>query len=346
MDSRVDIILSILVISHNQRHLLSRCLDSILKQKLKVSYEIIVSDDRSSDGTWELIEEYTRKFPDIIRGVKCNSDECNPVNNSERCGWNKANAYKHAKGKFFVNIDADDYLKSDDIYQKQIDMLMANPDCSMCQQRVWQVNEGSPMESGNAWPSHPKLKEGVKLNAKEIMQNDLQGMNQTYMIRQNPDDNPAKKLGKWFNDTYITLYYLQFGKVIFIDRSDYVWVQYDSSISHSFDGDDRLVLYALLPYRHALMIPSLKELLVTRPNLPMVHLLKKSMLHKVSMQPNTIRFLAQFNGFIFDYYTGEQRGIIKRIRLFQILLLYKQIKFGKKTGEEPKKKLYNLLLGK
>ena len=93
------------MVSHNQGHLLSRCLDSILSQRLDVPYEIIVSDDRSTDGTWNLIHHYEQLYPTIVRGVHCNSDECNPSNRSERCGWNKANAYRHARGDFFFNID-------------------------------------------------------------------------------------------------------------------------------------------------------------------------------------------------------------------------------------------------
>ena len=46
-------VLSILLITHNQRELLQRCLDSVLAQELRVPFEIIVSDDRSTDGTRE-----------------------------------------------------------------------------------------------------------------------------------------------------------------------------------------------------------------------------------------------------------------------------------------------------
>jgi glycosyltransferase involved in cell wall biosynthesis len=50
-------VLSILVITHNQRDLLKRCLDSVLGQKLNVPFEVIVSDDRSDDGTAEFMAD-------------------------------------------------------------------------------------------------------------------------------------------------------------------------------------------------------------------------------------------------------------------------------------------------
>ena len=47
-------ILSIIVISHNQKEKLKRCLKSILSQSLPFEFEIIISDDNSNDGSWEV----------------------------------------------------------------------------------------------------------------------------------------------------------------------------------------------------------------------------------------------------------------------------------------------------
>lgn len=50
-------IISILIITHNQRYLLERCLDSVLNQKIDVPYEIIVSDDGADDGTKDYVQQ-------------------------------------------------------------------------------------------------------------------------------------------------------------------------------------------------------------------------------------------------------------------------------------------------
>ena len=337
--------LSVLVVSHNQCHLLSRCLDSVLSQRLDVPYEVIVSDDRSTDGTWELIEQYQRRYPDVVRGVKCNSDECDPINRSERCGWNKATAYRHARGEFFVNIDADDYLKSDDIYQLQLDALLANPDCSMCQQRIWQVREGAPLTSGYAWPKHPKLKEGVKLSPADLILRELRGLNPTYMIRRNPvGENPADLFGKLYDDTVITYYHLQFGKVIFIDRADYVWVQYGASISNSDHGSDRQLLYALLPWQHALLIPRFKSLFSSQYNRDLSNLLKQCIFKRVRIKEETVRYCAQFQGFIFQYFAHGQKGILPRLRIAHALLLYRKLRGAKRKKRSIADRLYHILI--
>ena len=91
-------VLSILIITHNQRDLLRRCFSSIIAQELSVPFEIVISDDRSGDGTDKLVRgfqlelEGKKRNLTCIKYVYCNSDECNPLTVSERCVWNKLTA--------------------------------------------------------------------------------------------------------------------------------------------------------------------------------------------------------------------------------------------------------------
>lgn len=340
----MSIALSILVISHNQREFISRCLDSILRQKLSVSYEVIVSDDRSTDGTWEIIEDYVRRYPGIVKGVHCNSDECNPINRSERCGWNKATAYRHSVGEYFVNIDADDYLKSDDIYQQQINALMAHPDCSMCQQRVWQVDENAPLDNGFAWPSDGWLTTGLILSPEQVIKDNLRGLNQTYMIRRNNQVDPTLIYGKLYDDSVITLHHLQYGNVIFVDRADYVWVQYKGSISNSVRGIEQQVESSLLPLFHALEIPKFEGLFLSKINIELYRLLKRSIFRNIKMSEEASRYWGQFNGFIFQYVSGQKTGMLTHIRLLFSFLIAKQIR-KRGASDRTKHILYRLLLG-
>ena len=316
----MELILSILVISHNQKELLRRCITSLLQQQISYPYEIIISDDRSTDGTWNLIEDFQKQYPQLICGYKCNSNECNPVNLSERCGWNKANAYRHSKGKYFVNIDADDYLRSDDIYQKQIDLLESHPDCSMCQQRVCQVKDGVSTEQGFYWPSAEGLTTGSILTPLDIILKGLRGLNQSYMIRRNPHLDVVSLYGKHFDDTIITLHHLQFGNVVFLDRADYVWVQYIKSINSSLKSMDREVVIGLLPIHHILFVPKFAGLFMKDGLRDLVHLWKLSP-KSSQLSEGTLKFLEQFDGFIFGYFSTSKHSICDQIRFLLVRVL-------------------------
>lgn len=311
-----------MVVSHNQKELLPRCLDSILGQKLDVPYEIIVSDDRSTDGTWDVIEQYVRHYPDIVKGIHCNSDECNPDNKSDRCGWNKATAYKHCCGEFFVNIDADDYLSGDDIYQLQIDQLRAHPECSMCQQLAWQLDDGKPHDTGFAWPESPWFTTGRVMNVDGVLKKDLLGVNTTYMIRRCGDENPAEKYGKYFNDTVITLYHMQFGPVVMLERAGYVWMQYNTSISNATYGKEGDVFYGMLSLQLASLLPQLRMSLLGRRDLRLYHLLQHCIKGKVMISDNLRDRYKHFDGFLFKYLLSDQRSLKGKVRILKALLIY------------------------
>lgn len=79
------------------------------------------------------------------------------------------------------------------------------------------------------------------------------------MTRRHPEDNMRELYGKYFDDTIITQHHLQYGSVVFVDRADYVWVQYSTSITKTLQGDDSLLEYALLQLHHVKMIPQFKN---------------------------------------------------------------------------------------
>lgn len=328
---QTPIILSILVITHNQRELLRRCLDSVLGQKLNVPFEVIVSDDRSEDGTAEFIAELQSQIKSEERIVpnlqeivytRCNSNDCDPKNVSERCGWNKLNVYNHARGKYFVNIDADDFLRSDDIYQAQLDMLEAHPECSMCMQDVWQVNDGKPIENGKRWPSGGELKNGKILSAKEIIST-YRALNQCYMILRHPEVDCETLYGKYFDDTIITQHHLQFGPCVYLDRADYVWIQYKTSITKTLQGDDNLVEYGLLFLHHIRFIPSFASEFMSDGLGEFIHMLKV-LAEKDYRWQLTERTQASFQetpGWIYQVFSSNDSQWYDRLKLRYIRLV-------------------------
>lgn len=256
--SNSNIILSVMVISHNQVHLIGRCLDSILRQRIRVPWEIVISDDASTDGTWEWIQEAAKlrkeeiglrmkeirgevldgEFIPEITCSQINSSDYNPTVTSDRCAANKANVYSLARGKYCVNIDADDYLLGDDIYQYQIDQLEAHPECSVAVQNIWYQNDGEPLEKGHSW--HPKniWKENEVICVDEYFKRKLCISNPAFMMRRDECLTPTEKYGLLFDDPIITTHHVGRGKIICSQRAQYVYVQYRNSIWNQVGHDE------------------------------------------------------------------------------------------------------------
>lgn len=89
---------SIIIVNFNTAQLLGECIRSIKRKTANVTYEIIVSDNASTDGSLEML---SADFPDVIL-VK------NPVN----VGFGKANnnALRVARGKYVFYLNSDTVL--------------------------------------------------------------------------------------------------------------------------------------------------------------------------------------------------------------------------------------------
>lgn len=101
---------TVAVITYNSGKWLQQTLDSILSSTYQ-DFELIVSDDCSSDDSWELIQQY--KDPRII-------PTRNPTNIGEYPNRNKV--LKQASGRYILFIDGDDILYRDTLqdYSKLI----------------------------------------------------------------------------------------------------------------------------------------------------------------------------------------------------------------------------------
>lgn len=246
------LLLSVMVISHNQAHLIRRCLDSVLAQRIDAPWEIVISDDASTDNTWEVIQEYVNshsqckeiggRYIPIIRAYQINSSDYNPTVTSDRCAANKANVYIHAKGKYCVNIDADDYLSSEDIYAYQISLLEEHPECSVAVQNIWYYNEGEPIESGLIWHKNPWIEKEI-ISFDDYCKRRLFISNPAFMMRRDENLNPLDRYGLLFDDPIISTHHILQGKIICTNRADYMYVQYPNSIWNQVkdDGSDKLI---------------------------------------------------------------------------------------------------------
>lgn len=253
-------ILSVIIISHNQKEQFRRCIDSVLAQNLPFEYEIIVSDDASTDGTWELVQEYVSKYPPIIKAYQCNSDDCNPANNSHRSGWNRCNAYKYASGKYIAHVDGDDYFKPGaDVYKRQVEALENHPECSLAMSNVIWNEDGRSVD--DSWPWFPPGVLGPEriITAHEYISSGTFIINQAFMERRNPEVDPVALYGKRYVDSVITYHHLQFGSIVCVDACDYVYVQNSNSIAGKMaQTKDQMVLWCNGLYIPAL-IPSLRH---------------------------------------------------------------------------------------
>lgn len=110
---------SVVLCTYNGERYIREQLESVLTQTYPL-YEIIISDDCSSDHTWEIVKEYEDRYPDLIRYYQ---------NETNLYWWR--NFYKAmllAKGDYIAFCDQDDVWNPDKI-GKQIEAIGDNYVC-------------------------------------------------------------------------------------------------------------------------------------------------------------------------------------------------------------------------
>ena len=311
-----EVTLSVIVTSHNNDKQIERCLNSVLNQKLNFSYEIIISDDSSTDETIEIIKTYCNKYPHLIRFFTINTDDYNPFIKSERSAVNKAYAYLKSSGKYVVYIDADDYLISNSIYNDQIIKLEKNLECSLCMQNMMRIKDGDSIDKTWDW-KNTDLKDSDIIDFRTYIEKQYCISNPAFMMRRDEKLNPFESYnnGKLFNDEFITMHHLSLGNIIYIDRSDYMYVQYESSIDMSYILDDKIARYALLPIIYCLLFPKYAISFIKGYRYHLSSYLKKIDMNSLKLTEGMVLFLKQFNGFLFSYLTQSKHTSFDKIRL-------------------------------
>lgn len=124
---------SICTITYNQEKFISQAIESFLSQKTNFDFEIIVSDDASTDNTKEILKSYSKKYPLLVK----------LVTRSKNVGMmqNLVETLKRCTGEYIAFCEGDDYWTDENKLQKQADFLDANQDYSICFHKIKELDK-------------------------------------------------------------------------------------------------------------------------------------------------------------------------------------------------------------
>ena len=153
------IMVSICCGTYNHGKYIRQALDSFINQKTNFNYEILVIDDASTDDTPDILRDYEKRYPKLIRVI-----------------YNKKNMYSTgarvftrmfelSKGKYISYCDGDDYYIDLNKIQKQFDYMEAHPDCGVVASNYKTYND----ITGKFKKSHLKEKD---YSVEEIIEGD------------------------------------------------------------------------------------------------------------------------------------------------------------------------------
>lgn len=132
-------VVSVGMITYNHEPYIAQAIESVLMQETNFPIELIIGEDCSTDRTREIVLEYQKKYPEIIRVVTSDSNVGMWKN-----GWRTAMA---CRGEYRANCEGDDYWTDPHKLQKQVAFFGANPDVVMVAHRAHKVDVNGNIKS-------------------------------------------------------------------------------------------------------------------------------------------------------------------------------------------------------
>ncbi len=122
-----NIMVSIVCDAYNHEKYIGDALEGFLMQKTNFAFEILVHDDASTDRTAEIIRDYEKRYPDLIKPIYETENQY-----SKQDGSLARIQFGRVKGKYTAICEGDDYWTDPLKLQKQFDAMERNPQVDMC----------------------------------------------------------------------------------------------------------------------------------------------------------------------------------------------------------------------
>lgn len=121
MESKEQPLVSVCCLVYNHAPYLRECFEGFVMQKTNFPIEILVHDDASTDGSQEIIKEYTAKYPTLFKPIYQKENQY-----SKGIGVSVTYQFPRAKGKYIALCEGDDYWTDPYKLQKQVDIMENN----------------------------------------------------------------------------------------------------------------------------------------------------------------------------------------------------------------------------
>lgn len=217
IDSDLD--LSVVIPIYNYAEIIEDNINSILNQKTKYKYEIVLVDDGSTDGASEICDKFAQENSNVFVIHKKNAG----IGAARNTGIN------NAKGKYLMFIDCDDIVHNDIVEVLMNEAYSKNYDMVMCAHNLSKEKNGVIIDKiPNVYSKYNLM--GYK-NGDEIM--NLAGLPWCKVYKRELWNNVRFFPGYWYEDTIIQfLIFTQCKSYSYIPRIEYEYKWYEKNFSH------------------------------------------------------------------------------------------------------------------
>jgi len=121
-------LVSVKMITYNHELFIAKAIEGVIRQEISFPFELIIGEDCSTDRTFQIVLEYQKNYPNIIR----------IITSDQNIGMTKNNyrLEKVCRGKYIAYCEGDDYWHNPEKLKKQVDYLDAHPEVGLAHSDV------------------------------------------------------------------------------------------------------------------------------------------------------------------------------------------------------------------
>ncbi len=116
-------LVSVLILTYNQEKYIEQTLLAAVNQQCNFPYEIVISDDHSTDNTLDICRKFEAQYPDKIRLI------ANPINKGVIDNY--YDSLFMCEGDYIADCAGDDYWTDPHKLQRQAEILQEHPEVSL-----------------------------------------------------------------------------------------------------------------------------------------------------------------------------------------------------------------------
>lgn len=203
--SEEPIKVSVCCITYNHKNYIEVAIDSFLSQKTTFPFEIIIGDDCSNDGTSQIVDNYQKCYPNIIKVLRGET-------NKGMIG-NMLATLSAANSDYIAFCEGDDYWVDNDKLTKQKNICDKDDDISLCIHPCYRLGKNGKLKK-----SFSKAEVLTFYSATDVV--NIYGQfapSSSYFFRKSViSDFPCWLIDAPLGDLFIELYATKSGNICYI----------------------------------------------------------------------------------------------------------------------------------
>ena len=133
-----EVVVSAYCLAYNHEKYIKSASEGFVSQKTDFKYEVFVHDDASTDKTADIINQYAKRYPNIIKPILQKENQY-----SKGVDISQEIIFPRMKGKYVAICEGDDYWCDNNKLQKQVNSLQVTSRGSMTSRSSNSLSEKS-----------------------------------------------------------------------------------------------------------------------------------------------------------------------------------------------------------